>query len=68
VIPVYFLFLMADGRRLKERLPVPRASIVPDDHEADALFVTSEYPRWMAHPSGESEADKEPARADGIFS
>jgi len=55
MIPVYFLCLMADGRKLQERLPGTSTSFVADAHEGEALLITSEYPLWMAHPFDENK-------------
>jgi len=47
-IGVYFLLLMADGRRLRERLLDRRPSFVPGEPEKATPPITSGYASWMA--------------------
>ncbi len=73
MIPVYFLCLMADGRKLQERLPGAPTPIstafFADAHEGESLLITSEYPQWMARPFIETdEAAIEPQGTDEILS
>jgi len=56
VVPAYFLLLMADGRRLKARLRVPRPSYAGDAQEGEIPLITSDYPLWMSHPFSADEA------------
>jgi hypothetical protein len=55
---VYFLRLMADGRKLRARLGRLEApAVFADAQEGESLLITSDYPRWMAYPSSESPAN-----------
>jgi hypothetical protein len=51
---VYFLILMADGRKLQEKLQAATSpSVVVDMHEDEIPLIDPDYPLWMAHPFGE---------------
>lgn len=51
-IGVFFLLLMADGRRLRERLVDRRPSFSPDEQEREALLIKSDHASWMPPPFG----------------
>lgn len=60
MIPVYFLCLMSDGRKLRSRVRYSQADPVVAVQECEPPLVTSDYPAWMAHPfveSGEAGGD-----------
>jgi len=78
VVPLYFFVLMADGRKLQERLRLTPALIVADVQEDEIPLITPDTPLWMAHPYGEAgkagrgAASVVPSKfespgADGIF-
>jgi hypothetical protein len=54
VVPLYFFILMADGRKLQERLRVSPALIVADVQEDETPLIDPDTPLWMAHPYGEA--------------
>jgi hypothetical protein len=54
VVPLYFFILMADGRKLQERLRITPALIVADVQEDETPLITPDTPLWMAHPYGEA--------------
>ena len=49
-IPFYFLFLMADGRRLREQLRERQASREPSAPEEASPLITSDHATWVAPP------------------
>jgi hypothetical protein len=49
---LYFMLLMADGRRLQERLHNRRPSFVPEVREEPVPLVAPDYDAWMAPPLG----------------
>jgi hypothetical protein len=78
VVPLYFFILMADGRKLQERLRITPALIVSDMQEDEIPLIDHDTPLWMAHPYGEAGtagrgvASVVPSKfespgADGIF-
>jgi hypothetical protein len=46
----FFLLLMADGRRLRERMRERRPRFVADEAETETPLVTPDYSLWMAPP------------------
>jgi len=65
VIPVYFLRLMADGRKLRSKVRYSRADPVVAGQECKPTLITSDYRAWMAHPfveTGEARGDDVPFR------
>ncbi len=49
-IPLYFLALMADGRRLHEKLRERQASRAPRAPEEESPLITSEHATWLTPP------------------
>ncbi len=49
-IAAFFLLLMADGRRLRERMLDRRPRFVPEETEPEAQLVRPDYPLWMTPP------------------
>ncbi len=47
IVPVYFILLMADGRRLRRRLRGVRSASAGEAQEEE-LFITSDYAMWTA--------------------
>lgn len=54
VVPLYFFVLMADGRKLQERLGVAPAPIVADMQEDEVPLINPDTPFWLAHPYGQA--------------
>jgi len=50
IVPVYFILLMADGRRLRRRLRGVRSASAREAQEGEELFITSDYAMWTAAP------------------
>jgi hypothetical protein len=46
----YFLLLMSDGRRLRERMLERRPRLVPGEAEPETPLVTPDYAQWLAPP------------------
>lgn len=42
-IAVFLLLVMADGRRLRERMREPRPAFMPEEAEPETPLVTSRY-------------------------
>jgi len=64
-IPVYFLRLMADGRKLRSKICYSQADPTVDGQESSPPLITSDYPAWMPHPfveAGEARGDDVPFR------
>ncbi len=61
-IPLYFLRLMADGRKLQEEMADRRPVPAGRAHEREAKLITSDYALWTAHPF--DGAERAPAEGD----
>jgi hypothetical protein len=55
VIPLYFLRLMADGRKLEKRLRPPRIVSGAEDRDSQTPLITVDYALWSSHPFGEAD-------------
>lgn len=55
MISAYFLCLMADGRKLEERLLRARVPAGADEREGELPLITAEYALWTAHPVSKGE-------------
>ena len=69
MIPVYFLRLMADGRKLRSKVCYSQADALVADQECEPALVTSDCPAWMANPfveAGEAGRDDVPFRQGKI--
>jgi len=49
-IAAFFLLLMADGRRLRERMLERRPRFVLEEAQPETPLVTADYALWMAPP------------------
>lgn len=56
VIPIYFLRLMADARKLRTRLRCARLAPAGEIQEGEELFTTSDYAVWTGPPFGNVKA------------
>jgi hypothetical protein len=56
VIPLYLIRLMADGRKLRNRLCRTALACAAELREEEGLFLASDYAMWTAHPSRKVEA------------
>jgi hypothetical protein len=66
---VYFLRLMADGRKLRSKVRYSQADPVLAEPESEPALITSDYPAWMAHPyveTGEAGGEDVPFRQGEI--
>lgn len=62
---MYFLRLMADGRKLRSKACYSQADPVVAGQEGAPALITSDYPAWIAHPfveNGEAGAEDVPFR------
>ena len=50
VVPLYFLLLMADGRKLRESLRDRRAERAKVPAEENGPFIASDQRSWLAPP------------------
>ena len=57
-IAAFFLLLMADGRRLRERMLERRPRFGPEEAEPEAPLVTPDYALWMAPPFAGPESPR----------
>ncbi len=48
IIPVYFILLMADGRRLRERLREPQIGPLREVREEQRPLIKHAFPMWTA--------------------
>jgi hypothetical protein len=55
VIPVYFVRLMADGRKLRSKLCRAELASAGESYEEEGLFLPSDYAMWTPHPSRKVE-------------
>jgi hypothetical protein len=51
ILSVYFLRLMADGKKLERRLLERRTESSENGQEEEALLIKDAYSTWMALPS-----------------
>jgi hypothetical protein len=49
-IAAYFLLLMADGRKLRERMSERRPSFISNEPQPEEPLIASDYSSWMAPP------------------
>ncbi|MEN6560216.1 MAG: hypothetical protein ABFD52_05535 [Acidobacteriota bacterium] len=75
MISVYFLCLLADGRKLEERLLRARVPSGADEGERELPLIAAEYAAWTAHPLSGSKTpaslgltDARGSGTDGAFS
>jgi len=62
IVPAaYFLLLMADGRRLRQRTRERPPRFVPEEAEPEATLFTADHARWMPYPA----AGRDKANAGG---
>jgi hypothetical protein len=55
VIPLYFIRLMADGRKLRNRLCRTALAWPGKLREEEELFLASDYALWTPHPARKVE-------------
>lgn len=60
-IAAFFLLLMRDGRRLRERMIERRPAFLPEEAEPETPLFETDYPLWMSTPF----AGPEPPHAGG---
>jgi hypothetical protein len=49
-IAAYFLLLMADARKLRERMFGRHPFFIPDERPAEEPLITSDHASWVAPP------------------
>ena len=50
ILPVYFILLMADGKRLQERLRKRPVEFEEKAPEQEDLLIELDYPMWATRP------------------
>ncbi len=60
IIPIYLILLMADGRKLQERLRERRMEPVPEERRAQRALIKHASPVWTALRFRESEIENSP--------
>jgi hypothetical protein len=50
IVPIYFILLIADGRKLRRRLREAQRASAGETQESEELFMVSDYANWTAPP------------------